>query len=278
MPEGLTPGSPAGSAAASQRLRRIHLFAHGGDRAQQIKDRLTRMLETAGLELVDQPEGPDDLVISLGGDGTFLEALRRFRQVDPIYCGINAGNLGFLQEIDSDNLIPAVSRILEGEFTVSRHALLAVDPLGAEAFNDVVVERSDTRTLRLVLSVDGQELGPVVADGLLVATPIGSTAYAVAAGGAVVHPDNDVLQIVTINPHPSHLTRTPRQPLIVPGDAVVEVEIDWNRRRLPRLAVDGAEMALEPGTKVRIRRADRSVRVLRLGLTGFWERLRAKFS
>jgi len=257
-------------------LRRIHLFTPGGERAQQVKARLTRMLQAAGRELVDEPQGPDDLVISLGGDGTFLEALRRYRRVDPVFCGINTGNLGFLQEIESDDLVPAVERILQGDFTVSHHKLLAVDPPGGEAFNDVVVERSDTRTLQMVLYVDGQALGLLVADGLLVATPVGSTGYAVAAGGAVVHPGCDVLQVLPINPHPSRLTRTPTAPLIIPGDAVVEVEIDWHRRRLPRLVIDGAEAAIEPGSKLRIRRSDRSVRLLRLGLTGFWERIRTK--
>ncbi|HEX6988670.1 MAG TPA: NAD(+)/NADH kinase [Bacillota bacterium] len=268
---------PQGSPEGSQRLRRIHLFAPGGDRAQQVKDRLTRMLETAGLELVDEPQGPDDLVITLGGDGTFLEALRRYGRVDPVFCGINAGNLGFLQEIDSDNLVPAVERILQGRYAISRHGLLTVDPVGGEAFNDVVVERSDTRALRLVLRVDGQELGPVIADGVLVATPMGSTAYALAAGGAVVQPGADVLQILVINAHPSRLTRVLTAPLIVPGDAVVDVEIDWHRRRQPRLVIDGSEAPLEPGTHVRIRTGERAVRVLRLGLLGFWERLRAKF-
>ncbi|MFO7246632.1 MAG: NAD(+)/NADH kinase [Thermaerobacter sp.] len=259
-------------------LGRIHLFAHAGDRAQQVKDRLARMLEMAGMQLVDEPAGPDDLVISLGGDGTFLDALRRYRAVDPVFCGINAGRLGFLQEADSDNLVAAVDRIVQGRYTISRLPLLHVEPFDTEAFNDVVVERSDTRTLRLVLHVDGQELGPVVADGILVATPSGSTAYAVAAGGAVVHPDSDVMQVVTINAHPSRLTLTPAFPLVLPGDSVVEIGIEGNPRRLPRLVVDGVETPLETGITVRVRKSPRSVRVLRLGLGGYWERLRAKFS
>ena len=274
---GRRPLGGTGLQDAPDRPRRIHLFAPGGERALQIKERLTRILETAGLEPIAEPQGPDDLVLSLGGDGTFLEALRRYRQVDPVFCGINAGNLGFLQEVDSDNLIAAVDRLVQGNFTISRHPLLVVEPTGGEAFNDVVVERADTRTLRLVLHVDGHPLGPVVADGVLVATPLGSTAYALAARGAVVHPDSDVLQILAINPHPSRLTRALTAPLIVPGDAVVEVEIDWNRRRQPRLVVDGAEYPLEPGSSVRIQRGPRAVRVLRLGLSGFWQRLSTKF-
>ena len=223
-------------------------------------------------------------MFSLGGDGTFLAALRRFRQLDPVFCGINAGHLGFLQEIDEDTLIPALDRILKGEYVIEEHHLLDVvllqgqrETSALQAFNDVVIERRDTRTLRLTLKVDGTELGPVVADGLLVATTAGSTAYAFAAGGAVVHPACPVLQVLAINAHRSRLTRAIDAPLIVPHDAVIDVAVDWTRERQARLVLDGEEAAVTPGDQVRIRRSRQRVRVLRLGLVNFWERLRSKF-
>ncbi|HEY8449972.1 MAG TPA: NAD(+)/NADH kinase, partial [Bacillota bacterium] len=270
--------------SAAWKPRKIHLFAPDRDRAKRIGDRLERMLQTAGLPLTAQPESADDLVISIGGDGTFLSALRRYRALNPVFCGVNAGHLGFLHEIDEDNLIPAVDRILKGQYFLEEHGLLAVQVLAAEgravrnhrAFNDVVVERRDTRTLRLLARVDGTELGPLIGDGVLVTSAGGSTAYALAAGGAIVHPACPVLQLIPLHAHRSRIAASLYAPLIVPLDAVIELEPLWSQNRMPRLVIDGEEVALEEGERVRIERAPEGVRILRLGIASFWDRLREK--
>lgn len=271
-------------AAADWRPRRVHVFAPDGERTQRVRERLERMLETAGLARASAPAGPDDLVLSLGGDGTLLEALRRYRGVDPVFCGINTGSLGFLQEIDEDNLVPSLDRILNGPLRVYRHRLLEIQVLAGDealrsyqAFNDAVIERRDTRTLRMTLRIDDHDLGPLVADGLLVSTAEGSTAYAFAADGAVIHPGCRAMQVVALHAHRSRLARAIDAPLIVPRGAVVEVTVDWSQCRRPRLVVDGEQGALGRGERIRVGESRQSVRLLRLGLTDFWERLRDKF-
>lgn len=266
------------------RPRRVHLFAPHNERAQRVHERLTRILETAGLTIIPAPEQPDDLVFSIGGDGTFLVAVRRFRDLNPVFCGVNTGRLGFLHEIDEENLVVAVDRLLKGEFDIETHPLLgitAINERGVErrysAFNDMVVERRGTRTLHLTMSIDGYDLGPLIADGVLITTPGGSTAYALAAGGAILHPQSDVFQIIPLHPHVSRLHHSIDTPLVVPTSATVELTVAASEEREPRLVVDGDEAPFHPGERLVIGQDRQVVRILRLGLLSFWERLREKF-
>lgn len=269
-------------------FRRVTVFAAQRQGPQRARERLERMLAAAGFTLYPAPEGPGDLVISLGGDGTFLKAVRRFAAARPAFLGINAGHLGFLQEAEEDQLVAAVERLSRGRFRVAEERLLAVSVVtpraggepeelpAARALNDVLVERHGTRALRVALRIDGHELGPVVADGILVCSPLGSTGHAYAAGGAIIHPAARVLQAVALNPHRSHLARGLPAPLVMPDTAVVEIAPDWGRERTARLVVDGEEVPLAREQAVRVRRGDEVLRVVRLDLAGFWERVSLK--
>lgn len=266
--------------------KNIHLFIPDNERAQRIGERLQRMLETAGLPLASEVTSSDDLVLTLGGDGTFLEALHKYHHIGPVFCGINAGNLGFLHEIDEDNLIQAVDRLLKGQTFLEYHRSLSVEVIkepGTEivntfqSFNDVVVERRAARALRLSLRIDGHDLGSMIADGILVATAGGSTGYALAARGAVIHPDCPVIQIIPLHAHRSRISFSLDVPLIVPQAAVVEIEPAWSPLRTPRLVIDGQERPFNEGEMIRVSPAEGTIRILRMGIAGFWERMREKF-
>lgn len=266
--------------------RNVHLYIPDNERAQRIGERLQRMLETAGLPLSPEVTSSDDLVLTLGGDGTFLEALHRFYDKDPVFCGVNAGHLGFLHEIDEDNLIQALDRLLKGQTTLVEHPVLQVDVLeeprgnavrSYRAFNDLVVERKATRALRINLRIDGHDVGTMVADGVLVATASGSTGYALAARGAVIHPSCPVFQIIPLHAHRSRISFSLDLPLVVPHESTIEIEPAWSQVRSPRLVIDGNAMSFEEGEAVKVGLAAEKIRILRLGIAGFWSRLREKF-
>lgn len=268
-------------------FRTVHVFTPGDGRGAEARQRLEALLEAAGFHVTAETRPVPDLVISLGGDGTFLAAVRRFLDDGPAFLGLNAGHLGFLQEAELSGVEAAVERLRTGRFHVEQAGLVEVETAGPgdtagrqrhHALNDVVVERRGTRTLRLTLRVDGSPLEAFVADGVLVASPLGSTAYAFAAGGAIVHPGCRVLQVVAINVHRSRLSTAFDAPLILPAGTTIGIEVDWGRARVPRLVVDGEEAPLEPGQEVRVRLSDRHVRVVRFGDLSFWDRLRGKLA
>lgn len=216
------------------------------------------------------PEGfcaaDTDLLITLGGDGTILRAMPLTAPLDVPVFGINLGRVGFLTECAPEDWQGALSRVLRGEGWVEERTMLDVTLLRAgeaiaqdHALNDAVVSRGGlARTIRLVAHVDGVPITRYVADGLILATATGSTAYAYAVGGPILPPWLDNLLLVPAAPHLS-LSR----PLVLNAEAVVEVEVQTQTPGM--LTVDGrSEGQLLDGDRVRIERSSLLARFLRL--------------
>lgn len=222
---------------------------------------------------IDVAETDPDLVLSLGGDGTMLRAAQIAHKSDALLVGVNFGALGYLTEVEADDLQSALERILAGDFNVEERMMLQCSSNEATsvALNEVLVERSSrTRLVRLGVSIGGERLADFNADGLIVATPTGSTAYALSAGGPVVSPR---AQCIVLAPVSAHMFFS--RPFVLAPD--VEVEIDVGAGDAASLAIDGAMVRdIPPGSRVTVARHDRPLRLVKLGGPGFIERLRAK--
>jgi NAD+ kinase len=215
-----------------------------------------------------------DAVIALGGDGTVLKAVHRVGFGGAPVLGVNLGTLGFLAEVPVEQLEVAVDEVIRGSVLLeSRCALEVVLPDGAvvRALNEVVLDKHGaSRMITMEARIDGQYLNTYVADGLIIATPTGSTAYSLSAGGPIVSPTSNVFVITPLAPH----TLTAR-PLVVPDTSVIELTITPD---LPfaSLAADGVDHVVPSGTPIVIRRSSRSATFLhRPGISHF-DILRAK--
>ncbi len=222
------------------------------------------------------------LVVSLGGDGTLLSSARVVgaRQI-PI-LGVNIGNLGFLTETSAREVAGVLDATLEGRARLIRRRLLAMrresDPTGQEltALNDVTFSKKDlARLFSLSLFVDGEWVSDYRADGLIIATPTGSTAYNLAAGGPIVTPDVDCLLATPICPH-----SLSQRPLILPGGSQVAVVLaSDDAAHDVQLTLDGqVGIGLEPGERAFIRRADHEVLLVRPPGRTFFGVLRDKLA
>ena len=167
-----------------------------------------RVPPDAALEL-DQLAAKADLLVVLGGDGTLIANARRVAEHNVPLVGVNLGRLGFLTDIPAEAMVPAIESVLEGEFTAEQRILLAGSVrrgkktmVSALAMNDVVVSRGAVGSMiEFAVTVDGEFIYTLRADGLIVATPTGSTAYALSAGGPILHPALQALALVPISPH-----------------------------------------------------------------------------
>lgn len=231
-------------------------------------------LAYAESELVD---GADVLVV-LGGDGTILSAARLAAGRAPI-LGINLGGLGFLAEMPLADLPGAIAAVAEGHVFLDERVMLEAEiisegepRLRALALNDMVVAKGGVaRVIHVTTRVNGEHLATYPADGVIVATPTGSTAYSLSAGGPIVHPLVDVLVVTPICPH----TFTAR-PVVVSGAATVAVEASSAKEEIC-LSVDGQEShRLYPGERVMVRRAAERTRLVRMRPPSFYSILRAK--
>lgn len=239
----------------------------------------------ASLEIETYPDLPalakaTDLLVVFGGDGTMLRVAREVAGIATPILGVNAGGLGFLTATPPQLLPQALSQVWAGEFHLESRPLIAASgladgqPVAQLALNDMVFGRNQpSRMLELEVLVDGQVLTRYRCDGLIISSPTGSTAYSLAAGGAVVAPTSEVFTITPICPH----TLSNRS-VIVSLRSVVEVKV-ISQRRNTILAADGqVETTLAPGDTIAIRRSRKTIRLLRLAGSSFFETLRKKLN
>lgn len=222
-----------------------------------------------------------DWIISMGGDGTLIWLARHARTNGPLFIGVHFGTFGFLNEIKSTELIDVLKQLEAGTHRVEeRNALFVhVERDGERCYssavvNDVVVQKgSHGRILDIDLAVDGEDISRMRADGLIVATPTGSTAYSLSAGGSIVHPSLPVMLITPICPH-----SLSNRPLIIGLESEVQVLVPSYDEEI-FLSVDGQErMMLKAGDNIRIRRAGHKIRFVKSPSVSYYEILRDKLN
>lgn len=256
-------------------ITRVALVTHDGKPAAvELRDALSQAASRRGMEIVD--DSPD-LVVALGGDGTVLRAAQLAHRSNALLLGVNLGALGYLTEVEGSEPGDAIERVLEGSFETEERMMLACDLHDGDTrsfvgLNEVLVERSSRRRLvRLEVSVGGESLAAFNADGLIIATPTGSTAYAMSAGGPIVSPRASCLVLVPVNAHMIFA-----RPFVLAADEIVEVTLGSEGQRAS-LVLDGARGSeFSAGASIRVRRHPRPLRLVRLSGPGFLERLRTK--
>jgi len=222
-----------------------------------------------------------DLLVVLGGDGTFLRAARAVAQVDVPLLGINLGKVGFLSKAEAEELVPVLDKLADGRFTLSERMTLSarILPGGRDggdvvhtALNDVVVARGAlARVCRLDVSIGPSHLATFIADGLVVASPTGSTGYSFSAGGPIVDPSARNLVVTPIAGYLSAI-----RSVVVGAEQVVRCRVVDAHEAL--ISVDGREdLPLQVGDVVEVRAVDRPVRLIEPeGAQPFWDLVRHK--
>lgn len=223
---------------------------------------------------------PLDAVLSLGGDGTLLRAARFLAGRPVPILGINLGRLGFLTALAAHEVEVGLRRLAVGDYTAEARLALAAQVLGADhtvrhewrSLNDVVLNKGGfARVVRFSVAVDGEPLGAFAADGVVVATPTGSTAYSLSAGGPIVVPTVDSLVLTAVSPHTLAI-----RPVVLPATATVEICGDCEQDTL-LATVDGQVGARVAQTEsLVVRRAAGPVLVVRFTGASFFTRLREK--
>jgi NAD+ kinase len=234
-----------------------------------------------GIERADLHRQRPNLVIVLGGDGTLLAAARAFAHWPTPILGVNLGSLGFLTEIPLSDLYTALEAWCDNCASIEVRDMMHTELRRAgaivkhwDALNDIVVSKgSIARMADFSVEIDQQFVAAMRADGIIVSTPTGSTAYNLAAAGPIVMPSVSALVVTPICPH---LLTT--RPIVVPGEATVTIHIE-GVPSLTHLTVDGQEaVELQLGDEIRCCRSEHSVRLLRPRRNGLFSVLRSKLS
>ncbi|WP_029407316.1 NAD(+) kinase [Thiomicrorhabdus sp. Milos-T2] len=221
-----------------------------------------------------------DLAIMVGGDGTFLDVARNIADYDIPILGINLGRLGFLTDISPDDMITTMEEVLAGVYQEERRNVLKVSVFDKghlifeeRAINDVVIHKIDSpRMIEFETFVDGRFLNSQRSDGMIIATPTGSTAYALSAGGPILDPNLDAFSLVSLNPH----TMSTR-PYVISGDSEIELRAHEYCEKTAQIICDGQiTQDISPSHQTFVKRNPHYLRLLHPKGHDHFELLRAK--
>jgi NAD+ kinase len=220
-----------------------------------------------------------DFVISMGGDGTFLKAASRVREKDIPILGVNMGRLGFLADTSPDDIEACVEALYHDDFAIQSRAMIEVTTDGEPfevfncALNDVAILKRDTAAMISVrASINGQYLNTYQADGLVISTPTGSTAYSLSNGGPIIVPGTKVFSMTAVAPHSLNV-----RPIVLPDSSVIELEVE-SRSHNFLVAIDGRSEKCKEGTKITLRRAPYDIKVVKRAEHRYFNSLREKMS
>lgn len=228
-------------------------------------------------EVIEDDDFKADLALSVGGDGTFLNAAARIGKKNIPILGINAGRLGFLADVPTDEVIPILEDVFRKEYTIEKRTLLKVTPLDGTlletpyALNDIAISKQDSNSMIVVhASTNGELINSYQADGLIVATPTGSTAYSLSAGGSIVAPQAENILITPVATHSLNV-----RPILVPDSWTIDLQVD-SRSQSYLISIDGRSKILDQHTKLRIKKANYYVQLIRTKNHTFFDTLRKK--
>lgn len=226
-------------------------------------------------ELIDGDDFDADFVVSMGGDGTFLETARRVGGKGIPMLGVNMGRLGFLAEYQPEEMAGVLRSIVDDRYTSEERMVLEVaiegEPERGYALNEVAVLKHDNSSMISIrVDINGEYLTTYQADGLIVNTPTGSTGYALSVGGAIMTPSCSTLGLVPVAPHSLTV-----RPLTLSAEAVITMRVE-SRSHNFMLAVDGRSLSMQEGVEIRVRRAPYAIRVVKRSGGSFYRTLRNK--
>lgn len=234
-------------------------------------------LDVDAVRIFSDDDFEADFVISMGGDGTFLKAASRVGRKNIPILGVNMGRLGFLADISPDDIEACLAALHDDNFAVESRALIEVEadgePLGTlnHALNDVAILKRDTASMISIRAhVNGQYLTTYQADGLVVSTPTGSTAYSLSNGGPIIVPGTRVFSMTAVAPHSLNV-----RPIVLADSSVVELDVE-SRSHNFLVAIDGRSEKCKEGTKITLCRAPYDMKVVKRSDHRYFNTLREK--
>jgi NAD+ kinase len=257
----------SGNDSVLESLRRVRSFLVNRGLNVLVEDSVHEQLDDCEGPSFSQPEMSEqcDLVIAVGGDGNILRAARSFAPHGVPILGINRGRLGFLADVSPEDIEKSVGAVLDGDYVTEEHFLLEGEVSGKgmkeipSALNEVLVHSARLpKMLEFDLYIDDVFVYNQYSDGLIVSSPTGSTAYALSAGGPIMHPSLDAIVLVPMFPHQLN-----SRPLVVPGNSELKIVIGSHIGMNAKISFDSQlEFEIEPGDSVTVKKKQEKLKLV----------------
>lgn len=263
--------------------RTINIFSNGSSVSKETRNRLKQKLEKTGFVVPRQFDPQAELIVCVGGDGSFLKTLHKYDFPNIPFVGVNTGHLGFFQELYPDQLDEFIFKYKQGEFaiqdlkTVKATISIGDRQITETGLNEIVIKGARSQLVHLNMSIGESFIERFSGDGILVATSAGSTAYNYALGGSIVDPRLNLLQITPISPMNTTAYRSFTSSVLLPSGLQVTIYPENEDERGMLLVADGMEQRFASIDRVCVDVGPNIVRLLRLENYDFWTKVKSKF-
>lgn len=261
----------------------VNIISNSNYESRRVTKRLMEKLKN--LNFVPSLDFNQDAVLTIvvGGDGAFIKAVNKTAFSSIPVVGINTGHLGFYQEIIPDQLDDFLEAYVEGNYMIEELSLIGAEVFTKNrsfyltALNEIVVKAQHSKVIHLNLFLNRNHVEKFSGDGMLVATPSGSTGYNFSAGGSLIYPTMEVLEITPLNPLTSSAYRSLSNSIVIPGDIIATIVPERRYTNSSLLVVDGVEYTYRQLRKINIRMSKRKIQRITLNKDNYWTNLKSKF-
>lgn len=260
------------------------IYASGTEASLRVSEALKASLGEAGITISDSLSPDVDLIICIGGDGTFLEAIHHFDFPEVPIIGVNTGHLGFFQEIMPEDLEDFIRSYREGRYSLqTMQTVKAVVSSGGMTreylgLNEVIISTASSYLVHLNISIGGSFIEKFSGDGVLISTPAGSTAYNYSLGGSIVDPRLRLLQVTPMAPMNTTAYRSFTSSIVLPPDLSIGILPDGRGSKGKiRISLDGFEHIYDTIDSVDVMLSDKVINLLRFESYDFWSKVKSKF-
>ncbi len=263
--------------------RIINIISNKNFKSRKTSDILGKKLRSLGFITPAKYSTDAELNICVGGDGAFLRAVHRNSFPDIPFVGINTGHLGFFQEILPENIDDFIEKYMEKDYCVEEILLVDAEVITKHktffitSVNEIVIKNFNHKVIHLEILIDSNHLERFSGDGVIVSTPVGSTAYNFSSGGSIVHPSLRTLQLTPLSPISSKAFRSLPTSTIVPGDMTISIGPEPRYSNSTILVSDGIEFKYNNIKNINIKMSDKIVYKLNFDRDMYWNNLKSKF-
>lgn len=261
-------------------MKRVYVYNNRVKQSLNVKSKVMNLLRRHRFILTKKDP---EVILVIGGDGTMLSAIRSLVSMDVPFLGVNTGSLGFLPGLLPTQIDLLPKLLGEDQFVTDTFPLLDVTSRTVKgkivqnyAFNEMIIKHYNPRLMEAHIYIDGRPFNYFTGDGLIVSTPIGTTGYAIWAGGAAIHSELEVFQMTPLQPNDNRINRPLKNSLILPAESEIYIKVVLAQKRSAMVACDGVIVSEDHIEDVQIRLARRKVKILRAGESSYFDLYRNK--